>query len=602
MSNTKKEKRVGARSIPTRTFKVNASKVPKYNSVKTAKMLGKIAKSQPAPSETPHIEIERPVQHISKGLSFYRVRFKDLEGKQCWLDIPRRLFTKPSEVVRLLLDAHADLPDIKQCIVEALEHVGSKPTLKLTDRLGWDDGVGDGSSFVYFDKTYGPAHDSLQLDDDPDRNAALGKKSGTLEKWREGLEEPCRFSDHLVFAIGVAASGPLYGIIGNPEPAIYHFQGAIKPPGDTRIFKSSSGKTLTAQGGQSMIGSCGRTELFGFNTTATALEETCFSCNNLLVVLDEQGTAGEGDGKALDPKSIPYRIIGGQGKRRSKAYAASHGLANRSWLVPVITTSEDELDPKGTVRNEGAQARMVPIPFPPTCDGGTFCTNDDADERNRLAKAVVDTIASNYGWAMPEFLRHLVKDRTTLAADILKLRDDFVKDVGATGNIWEKRYAEKFGMVLAAARLLLRYGIAPWTDERAVTAVTNLYKASRSLTVSVPQATDALLEKLRKEVAAKKRFPRVSKGQSLSADQKKEVWGVVREIGGKKNVTAVKPARFKKLVEPSAVSDLVLDELDARKLLVKNPDGNLKRQVAIKGLTEERARYVCIKGLVAKPH
>jgi hypothetical protein len=131
--------------------------------------------------------------------------------------------------------------------------------------------------------------------------------------------------------------------------------------------------------------------------------------------------------------------------------------------------------------------------------------------------------------------------------------------------------------------------------------VKNLYKASRSLTISAPQATDALLKKLRKAVADKKRFPRLSKGQSLNVNQKKEVWGVVREIDGKVNVTALKATRFERLVKPSAVSDLVLDELDRRALLVKDTDGNLKRQVAIKGLTKKRARYVCIRKLVAKP-
>jgi hypothetical protein len=44
----------------------------------------------------------------------------------------------------------------------------------------------------------------------------------------------------------------------------------------------------------------------------------------------------------------------------------------------------------------------------------------------------------------------------------------------------------------------------------------------------------------------------------------------------------------------------VLPELAARNLLVKDPDGNISRQVMIKGLTTTRARYVCIKGLAAK--
>jgi hypothetical protein len=82
--------------------------------------------------------------------------------------------------------------------------------------------------------------------------------------------------------------------------------------------------------------------------------------------------------------------------------------------------------------------------------------------------------------------------------------------------------------------------------------------------------------------------------------QKAKVWGVIREVNGKRNITVAKPDRFKKLVEPSAVSNLVLDELETRKLLVKAPDGHQRRQLLITGLTERRARYICIKDLVPK--
>lgn len=586
----------------SKLFKFDPLKGPKFKKQKASAKASNIEKAKLTSAAT--IVIERPVQHVGKRLSFYRVRFTDLYGNKGWLDIPRKSFAKPSEAAGLLLDAHANLPNAKkdqtQCIEDALEHISNNDTLRLTDRLGWDDSTGDGSSFVYFTKTFGPGKSSLRLDDDSNRNNALGKRSGTLEKWRDGLEEPCRFSDHLVFGIGVAASGPLYDIASNPEPAIYHFEGARQPPGDKRIWKSSSGKSLCARAAQSMFGACARTDLFGFNMTALAVEETCFSCNNLVVILDEEGTAGEGNGAAVDPKMLPYRIIGGQGKKRSKAYSNSHGLSNRSWVVPVITTAEDELDSGKSKRKEGARVRMVSVPFPPTWQGGTFHTVKGESERNKLLDQVATTIAINHGVAMPEFLKYLVKDRATLAADILKLRDSFVKDVVPTGDNWERRYAEKFGIVLAAARLLVRYGIAPWNEERAVTAVTNLYRVSRSQTASVPESTTALLEKLSRLVAAKKRFPRVGKGEALDNNQRAKVWGVIREVDGKKNITVVKASRFRKLVQPSAVSDLVLDELDARNLLVKAPDGHPTRQLLITGLTEKRARYVCIKGLVPK--
>jgi hypothetical protein len=63
----------------------------------------------------------------------------------------------------------------------------------------------------------------------------------------------------------------------------------------------------------------------------------------------------------------------------------------------------------------------------------------------------------------------------------------------------------------------------------------------------------------------------------------------------------VRATRFEKLVVPSAVSDQVLDELAARGLLLKDPDGNKKRQLSIKGLTDKRIRYVCIQSLITKP-
>lgn len=233
--------------------------------------------------------------------------------------------------------------------------------------------------------------------------------------------------------------------------------------------------------------------------------------------------------------------------------------------------------------------------------GGTFNAVDGAQERARLAKLVEATIAANYGVAMPKFLRLLIKHRASLADEIRAAIEKFVINVNATGNSWDRRFAEKFGIVLAAATLLARYGIAPWTQVRAASAVTNLYNASRSLTVSVPQATDAVLDSLRTAMASKKRFPRLTKGETLDDARKKAAWGVKRDIGNKKNVIVVRATRFEKLVVPSAVSDQVLDELAGRGLLLKDPDGNKKRQLSIKGLTDKRVRYVCIKGLVSKP-
>lgn len=141
--------------------------------------------------------------------------------------------------------------------------------------------------------------------------------------------------------------------------------------------------------------------------------------------------------------------------------------------MPVITTGEDELDSSKEVRKEGAKARMVAISFAPTWQGGTFARVTDPAARTKLARTVEETISANYGVAMPAYLERLCKDYNTLAPDIRKIIDDFVESVGAANDTGERRYAEKFGMPLAGALLLARYGIAPWTEDRARDAATS---------------------------------------------------------------------------------------------------------------------------------
>jgi len=550
------------------------------------------------------IRVERPIKHLTKRQSFYRVLFTDMEGQPSWVDIPRKAFSKPAEAAAQLLDAHAHLPIDKKeqeaCIVQAVESMGHRPTLNITDRVGWTTTGKGNKSFVYFNKTFGPQQDTLSLDRDPNRNAALGQRSGNAEAWRVGLAPACDVSDEMVVAICIAASGPLYEMMGEAEACIYHFEGARKPPGDHRQYKSSSGKTLCARVAQSMFGKCDSADLFSFNMTSLAVEETCFSCNDLTAVLDEEGTAAEGGGNTLDPKTLPYRIIGGQGKRRSKHYSSSNGLATQSWVVPVITTAEDELDTGKSKRKEGEQVRMVAVPFPPTWEGGTFARVKKEKARSDLAKQVEGVLASNYGVAMPRYLKYLIKHRKSVASTALKARDAFVEQVGAAGNTWERRFARKFGILLAAAVALDNAGLAPWTGERGKSAITNVYRRSRSLTVPIPQATDQLLARLKRLVAAKKRFPRLPKGKLLTSKARKLAWGAVRTIDRKKNITAIKGARFDKLVRPAAAAHAVLDELESRGLLVKGSKDHLKRQLLIKAISCKRLRYVCIKGLVGE--
>jgi hypothetical protein len=552
------------------------------------------------------VTIERAVLYVDRnggrGESCYRVRFTDLDGKGQYLDPPRSAFSRASTVAGYLLSAHAQLPVKRADQIESIRKAlaardTARPTLRVTSRVGWHDAAEAGHCFIYFSKTFGSEEDRFEFDVAGRPNPALGMASGTLEGWREGLREACENSDHLIFAAGIAASGPLYGIVGpSAEPAVYHFQGAIKPDDDSRNYKSSSGKTLSARLAQSLFGRCQPQDLFGLSTTWRALEEACFASNHLALVLDEEGTAGEGDmGKEIDPRTLPFRIIAGKSKRRSQGFGGNC-FPNLSWLMPVITTSERELDPGGkSLRKEGEQVRMISIPFPPTWEGGIFSRVESPDHRNRLAAQVEQAIANHYGVAMPAYIESLVTHRHSLSAELPRMIAAFLDSVGATADNWERRLGSKFAMVLAGARLLARHGIAPWTEERALTAVTGLYRASRSMTISIPEATTTFLGRLHAHIQDRRRFLRLEKGEAPTDEQKPELIGLLRTVGGHRDVVVLPYFRFESLVRPTLIADQVLAALAVQGRLVTRADGNLRRQLQITGLGNERQRYVCIK-------
>ena len=147
--------------------------------------------------------------------------------------------------------------------------------------------------------------------------------------------------------------------------------------------------------------------------------------------------------------------------------------------------------------------------------------------------------------------------------------EDFVDEVHANGDPWERRFAEKFGIVLAAALLLSEFGLTPWTKKRARTAIARVYKRARAASASSKEAADAVLVRLRKLVRAGTRFPAIKKGQSLPADQATSAWGVIWKLPNSKRTILIAYTRLESLVMPSAITGAVLRELAAREILLK---------------------------------
>ena len=540
--------------------------------------------------------------HMERRESYYKVRFRDLDGQKQTILIGRELFTTPSKVIAELLRANADLPDDATIAAELVKQAvatRSQRTRRITIRTGWH----DTSSFVYPGKTFGPLDGKLKREATSAIDPALGLQRGSSRGWREGLTNPFRHSDYLIFAAGVAFSGPLFDLAGEQEAVVFHYQ-PQNPAPENKEFKtkSSSGKTLAERLAISTIGRSKKTDLISFAVTHRGLEDYCFSHSNLIGALDEEGRALSGTGKHINPSQLPYQVTSGRGTYRSQKAIRDPDLQNLTWLLPFISSGEKPLDdPKNkSARTEGAQVRMAPIPVPAGADGGIFNRLEGScdaivEKAHLLFREAEVTLAENYGVAMPAYLQELVPHRSTLAPRVRRIMEKFAKKVGADSDPWERQFAEKFGIVLAGAIFASEFGVAPWTKARAWSAVRTIYRRSHAALASVSETTNACVGKIRKAITAG-RFPRLDKGQSMKPEDAGRALGVTRKLATHGPTLLITLARLKGLIRPRANSGAVLADLAKRGILIQSPEGKSTRETMIRGLDgSRRRRYVALK-------
>jgi Domain of unknown function (DUF927) len=318
------------------------------------------------------LHIARTIINVDTHETFYEIQYRDIEGQPRELNLPRELFQRPSKVVEQLLKVGAALADDQKAAIEIIKSaVKTKADviLRVTERSGWY----EQQTFVYPGETVGKLAGQIIYQAPRALDPALGLRAGSLEAWREGLREPCQYSDYLIIGIGHKASNALLELIGEDESCVLHLHGTKSDSPEKRA--SSSGKTLLTRVAASMTGRCRTNDLITFAISEAAVCDLCFARNNLGVELDEEGRAvGSGRGPRVDSDQLSYLITSGRGSVRSNHATRHAELKNRTWLSNATTSGETQLDAnsKRQAPTEGSQARMIGEPVPPGARGGIY--------------------------------------------------------------------------------------------------------------------------------------------------------------------------------------------------------------------------------------
>jgi uncharacterized protein DUF927 len=522
------------------------------------------------------IRVTSIVHDIDVDKYFIEVEFRTVGGELKRVTLERGL-TGP-HALKELLRAGATIPPgpIKE-LTEALS-IEPDQIKKVTGYTGWR-----GSSFVLPDMTIGPEAGALEY-----RRVESGEKQrhagGTLEAWRAELKLPCLTSSYITFGTALGFTGPLLRLIGQDEGAIFYLCG-----------ESSTGKSLSELGGESVIECAVRDELLTHDITERALEEAAAARNDLHLTIDELDRFfGSEPELRKHVRTSAHKLTGGGGRQRSAKATQDASLTNLHWLLNSLWSGERPLDDRFLVeaRRRGEMVRLIEIPVPRRKKRGVFDRMDGIKlSTTDVAKRVEHTARTNFGHPIRAFLKCLVEDPETYTKQAQALVEKFIRRVGAQDDPWIHRFATKFAIVYAAACITVEMKIAPWSRKHAFSCVARLYRRALNVVATPEEALDDLLHRLAKNATSKKRFPVLKKGMALAEGASKAAWGFRRNTSDTPANLAIHSETFGRLVRPRKHAAQVRKLLATGGYALPGKEGRLVTQLKVEGFGSSEKPY-----------
>ena len=534
---------------------------------------------------TDRIRVVANVHDLGTNKYSIELEYRDVNGNWSHVILPRSIIRSGVNASNELLDRGANIPTGPGAGAQLAHLLSATPdrTYRITGKTGWH-----GKSFVLPNITIGPDTDTLLHASRKSGEPVQPATKGSLDRWLHGLKEPCRASSYLTFGIGLAFAAPLLHLVGQDEGAIFYLAG-----------ESTTGKTLTELAGLSAIEHAVRDSLLDHEATDRRIEEDCAAHNDLLQVIDEisrmTGSQAECRGKV---RRLAHKITGGGGSRRSAKARQDTDLADLRWRVTCLWSGEYSLGAEflGEVRSRGELVRLIEIPVPKP-EAGIFDRLGSVQlSRMKLVRQAEATVAENYGHAIRAFLDRLVSGRELHAQRATELIGRFLEKVGAGSDPWMRRFAGKFAVVYAAAKIAAELDVAPWSPGHPFKCVERLYKRARALVVSPEEALTGLLHQLATNASSADRFPKVEKGGSLPAHLKKKAWGIRHKTQDGISCLAIESKRFDRLVHQPHYAERVRKLLADGGYTVPGKEGRHVRQIKVQGFgPTEKPYFVCVR-------
>lgn len=285
-------------------------------------------------------------------------------------------------------------------------------------------------------------------------------QKGTLNDWQNNVAKYSENNDFLVLALSSAFTGQLLEPLGRHGAGI-HFKG-----------KSSKGKSTAVFIACSVWGNP-ESYYHTWRNTSNALEQTAFTHNDGLLVLDEIGEIPN----PKDLGNIVYMLINGSGKGRMTKSLTVRETAR--WRLVFLSSGEKTLselmNEAGQQAKLGQEIRLINIDIDQS-EHGIFDQIDFAENAAQQALLINSNIKKYYGVAGAAWLRYLTSDKvkaTEIANNLLNEYAQMLIGQYKQGHII--RVANYFALVAVSGEMATIAGITGWKSGQAIRSVQNIF-------------------------------------------------------------------------------------------------------------------------------
>jgi putative DNA primase/helicase len=309
---------------------------------------------------------------------------------------------------------------------------------------------------------------------------------GTLDGWRDSVGAWAQGNSRVMLALCASLAGPLL------EPS------GMESGGFNFVGGSSTGKTtaLVASGSIWGNGTSSGGYVQNWRATSNGLEGLAALHSDTALCLDEIGQA---PGRTI--MEAAYMLANGMGKARARQDGSAR--AAKHWRCIVLSTGEkglaDKIIEEGGKVQAGQSVRLIDVPADAGAGFGLFETLHGHTDARAFADALKQAAAAHYGHAARAFVRRLVEERQALLSDLRQGLENGIADIcpaDADGQV--KRVARRFLLCAVAGEMATEWGILPWDEGKAMSAVKTCFDAWLTHRGSTGPAEDtAMLEHIR---------------------------------------------------------------------------------------------------------